>query len=133
VKRRNLTDFYPDLTRQQEVMLLLFNRGESSLAEIAAELRGNPKMQTVQTLLNGLMLKRLVIRRESARGYVYVPTVSKKDAFKSYQSRLVEAFAGNSRIHFFKSLLSLGFLSWRDVEDVRREEEDHQQERRRSE
>jgi predicted transcriptional regulator len=78
--------------REQQIMDILYERGEASAAEVRAWLADPPSYSTVRTLLRVLKDKGHVKQKSDGPRYVYSPTVSPYFARRWALERLVSTF-----------------------------------------
>jgi len=93
--RISLTD------REAEVMLVLWERGPSVVAEVRDHLPDDLAYTTVLTILRTLEAKGYVGHEEEGRGHRYFPTVKEQAARKSALSHLTgKLFKGSTELLF---------------------------------
>lgn len=117
-----LPDHLPALSDAQwEIMNLIWERGESSVAEVWKVLhdRRGVSRNTVQTLIARLEEKGWLTHREGEGGFRYVPTVSRDQSQSSSVKRLIETVFDGSAEGLVLALLNDGSLSPSDVSRLR--------------
>lgn len=86
-------------TRELDVMAVLWERGEATVAEVQERLADPLAYTTVLTVLRTLEEKGHVGHRESGRAYVYKPKVAREQAGASALKRIVGTiFAGSPEL-----------------------------------
>jgi predicted transcriptional regulator len=93
--------------REREIVDLLYERGDLTVAEICDALPGQPSGSAVRTMLSRLEHKGFVRRTETARGYLYRPAVSDNQARKTALSELVRVFFHGSPAGAATALLGM--------------------------
>jgi predicted transcriptional regulator len=87
-----------DLTElQQELMRVLWQKGEASASEVWEALRARKPLATttVATMLSRLEKKGVVSHRVEGRTYIYRPRVEEAAVRSSLLDRVKDAFAGD--------------------------------------
>jgi BlaI family transcriptional regulator, penicillinase repressor len=107
--------------RELDVMAVLWELGEGTVAEVRARLSDSLAYTTVLTVLRTLEEKGHVGHREgSGRAYVYQPLVEREAAGSSALRRLVDrVFAGSPEL-LLTQLVSERDLSDEELERMRR-------------
>ena len=97
---------HPALSRrEQQIMDVVYRRGEATAADVMAELPDAPGYSAVRTLLRILEDKgHLKHRRQGAR-YVYLPSHSRERAARWALGRLMRTFFDNSASKAVAALL----------------------------
>ena len=90
--------------REREIVDLLYERGDLTVAEISESLIGQPSGSAVRTMLSRLEHKGFVRRTDSSKGYLYRPAVPDSQARKTALKELV-------RVFFHGSSAGAAFLS----------------------
>lgn len=93
--------------RERQILDILYQRGEASVAEVQAALPDPPGYSAVRALLGLLKDKELVRHRKVGRLYVYSPVVSRSRAQRSVLSRVVHTFFGNSVENVIATLIDM--------------------------
>jgi BlaI family transcriptional regulator, penicillinase repressor len=93
--------------RERQILDILYQRGEASVAEVQAVLPDPPGYSAVRALLGLLKDKELVRHRKVGRLYVYSPVVSRSRAQRSVLSRVVHTFFGNSVENVIATLIDM--------------------------
>ena len=78
--------------REQQIMDIIFTRGEATAAEVNAALPDQPSYSTVRTLLRILEEKGHVKHREDGQRFVYTPTRTRAAESRSALKRIVQTF-----------------------------------------
>lgn len=82
--------------RERQVMHILFQRGEATVAEVMADLPEPPTYSAVRSILRILSEKKLITYREDGPRYVYLPTVSADRAANEALNQVVRTFFDGS-------------------------------------
>ena len=82
--------------RERQIMDLLFQRGQATVAEVVEGIADPPSYSAVRALLAKLEQKGHVTHTEEGRAYVYRPTVRKEAAQRSAVAHLLRTFFDNS-------------------------------------
>ena len=78
--------------REQQIMEIIFTRGEATAAEVNAALPDQPSYSTVRTLLRILEEKGHLKHREDGQRFVYTPTRTRAAESRSALKRIVQTF-----------------------------------------
>jgi predicted transcriptional regulator len=114
--RRAPTD---DLTRRErQVMDILHRRGESTVAEIMAELPDPPTYSAVRSILRILGEKRLVRFKEEGPRYVYLPAEPAERARDDALEHLVRTYFAGSAEQAVTALLRMSDVDLSDAEQA---------------
>jgi predicted transcriptional regulator len=89
------------------LMKILWTRGESAVADIAAAAADNGPLAytSVLTTVRILEQKGYVMHRQQGRAFLYSPCVAEDEASRSEIRHVLERFFGNSRERLVLSLL----------------------------
>jgi predicted transcriptional regulator len=89
------------------LMRVLWNRGESSVADIAAATvdEGQLAYTSVLTTIRILESKGFVTHRQEGRAFLYSPSVDEQEASRTEVRHVLQRFFGNSRERLLLSLL----------------------------
>ena len=93
--------------REREIIDLLYERGDLTVAEIAVALTGRPSGSAVRTMLSRLERKGFVRRADSSNGYLYRPAVPDSQARKTALKELVRVFFRGSPAGAATALLGM--------------------------
>jgi predicted transcriptional regulator len=93
--------------REREIVDLLYERGDLTVAEIAGALTGQPSGSAVRTMLSRLERKGFVRRADSSKGYLYRPAVPDSQARKTALKELVRVFFHGSSAGAATALLGM--------------------------
>ena len=93
--------------REREIVDVLYERGASTVIEIAAALADELSGSAIRAMLKRLETKGFVVREASDRGFVYAPSVSDKTARKSALSQVVRVFFNGSATSAAAALLGM--------------------------
>jgi len=90
--KRNRSEIRGDL--QAEIMAAVWKLGEATVEQVRSDLPGDgrPAYNTVQTVLNRLETKNMLVRVRDGRAHLYKPSVEESDfVARSLGERLAEA------------------------------------------
>lgn len=106
--------------RELDVMAVLWDRGDATVAEVQERLSDELAYTTVLTVLRTLEEKGHVGHWEDGRAYRYHPLVEREEAGASVLSRLLDrVFAGSPEL-LLTQLVEEGDLSDEELERMRR-------------
>ena len=77
--------------REREIVDVLYERGASTVTEIAEALSDDLSGSAIRAMLKRLETKGFVAREQSERGFVYAPSVPEKAASKSALGQVVRS------------------------------------------
>ena len=106
--------------RELDVMAVLWERGDATVAEVQERLPDDLAYTTVLTVLRTLEEKGHVGHREEGRAYRYHPLVEREEAGASVLGRLVDRLFGGSPELLLTQLVSDGDLTDAELERMRR-------------
>jgi predicted transcriptional regulator len=86
----------PLTRREREIMDILHRRGRATAHEVLDELAEPPSYSAVRTFLRLLEERGHVRHEQDGPRYVYMPTVTRREAQRSALSHLVETFFDGS-------------------------------------
>ena len=86
-------------------MDVIYQRGSASVADVMAQLSGEPAYSTVRAQLRVLEQKGHLRHEEQGLRYVYVPAISRRDARQSMLRYLVDTFFDGSPEKVVSALL----------------------------
>ena len=108
-----MNDTRPDFTpRELDVMAVLWDRGDATVAEVHQRLAADLAYTTVLTVLRTLETKGAVRHEEEGKAYRYFPTVAREAAGQRALRRIRDKMFGGS-----ESLLLTQFVSDRDIDE----------------
>ena len=93
--------------REREIVDLLYERGDLTVAEICGALPGQPSGSAVRTMLSRLEQKGFVRRTDTPKGYLYRPAVPDNQARKTALKELVRVFFRGSSAGAATALLGM--------------------------
>ena len=93
--------------REREIVDLLYERGDLTVAEISESLLGQPSGSAVRTMLSRLEHKGFVRRTDSPKGCLYRPAVPDSQAGKTALKELVRVFFHGSPAGAATALLGM--------------------------
>ncbi|HYW50240.1 MAG TPA: BlaI/MecI/CopY family transcriptional regulator [Gemmatimonadaceae bacterium] len=106
-----------DLTRRErQVMDILHRRGESTVAEIMAELPDPPTYSAVRSILRILGEKQMIEFREDGPRYVYFPSAPTEQAQADVLDHVVRTYFAGSTEQAVTALLRLADTALSDDE-----------------
>ena len=79
-------------TREQQIMEVIYQLGQASVADVRAKLSNPPSYSAVRTMIGHLERKGLVRRDRSGVKHIYSPVQSKKSASRQALRRVVQTF-----------------------------------------
>lgn len=92
--------------RERRVLELLYERGESSAADIQGALDDGSNYSAVRAVLRVLEAKRLVVHRSERGTYLYLPVRPKEEVAKEALEGVVRTFFGGKTENVMATLLS---------------------------
>jgi predicted transcriptional regulator len=93
--------------REQQVMNILFRRGEATVAEVMQDMTDPPTYSAVRSILRVLVEKDLVAHREDGPRYVYLPKISTQRAREDALRQVVSTFFDGSAEQAVTALLRM--------------------------
>jgi predicted transcriptional regulator len=93
--------------REQQVMDILFRRGQATVAEVMDDLPAPPTYSAVRSILRILAEKGLITHREDGPRYVYLPAVSPQNARDEALRHVVRTFFAGSAEQAVTALLRM--------------------------
>ena len=116
-----------------EILQVLWETGPTTLGKIYQGLRRQRSVAktTVATILNIMLEKSLVQRKDGARGYVWSAAVSRADAAAGMMGKLIDRVFDGSAQRMVNHLVEGGRLSDEELEDVWRLLKRHREAKRR--
>lgn len=93
--------------REREIVDVLYERGASTVTEIAEALSDELSGSAIRAMLKRLEGKGFVAREASERGFVYTPSVPEKAASKSALGQVVRVFFNGSATSAAAALLGM--------------------------
>ena len=82
--------------REGQIMDIVFELGEASVADVLQRLPDPPSYSAVRTMIRHLESKKLLRHRREGTKYIYRPTQSKESASRSALRHLIKTFFGDS-------------------------------------
>lgn len=82
--------------RENQIMEILYTKGPSTVAQIAAAMPNELTRNAVRTFLTLLEGKRSVTRTKEGREFIYSPATEKSDAAQSALSKVLDVFFDGS-------------------------------------
>jgi BlaI family transcriptional regulator, penicillinase repressor len=107
--------------RERQVMDILYRRGESTVADIMAELPDPPTYSAVRSVLRILAQKNLVLHMEDGPRYVYLPAQPTERARHAALEHLIDTYFAGSAEQAVTALLKLSDsdLTERELKAIR--------------
>jgi BlaI family penicillinase repressor len=102
--------------RERQVMNILFQRGEATVAEVMGDLPDPPTYSAVRSILRILAEKRLITHREDGPRYVYLSAVNPDRAANEALNQVVKTFFDGSAEAAVTALLRLSDAELGDEE-----------------
>jgi predicted transcriptional regulator len=94
------------------LMRILWQRGESAVAEVVAALPGEPlAYNSVLTTIRVLESKGYVTHRQEGRAFLYSASVAEHEASRSEIRHVLSRFFGNSHERLLLSMLGSGEIA----------------------
>ena len=108
--------------RERQIMNVVYELREASVAEVLAKVPDPPSYSAVRTMIRSLEAKGLLKHRQVSTRYVYRPARSREDAERSALRHLMRTFFGGSAADAVAALLdpSVATLSDDDVDRLER-------------
>jgi BlaI family transcriptional regulator, penicillinase repressor len=110
--------------RELDIMNVLWERGNGTVAEVKESIRDELAYTTVLTILRTLEAKGFIDHEEEGRAYRYFPVVEKEEARESHLNRLMTKLFAGSPEALLTQLVSDRKLPRKDLERMRRLIED---------
>jgi BlaI family penicillinase repressor len=102
--------------RERQVMEILHRRGESTVAEIMAELPDPPTYSAVRSILRILSENQLIQYKEDGPRYVYYPAEPTEEARDDALEHVVRTYFGGSTEQAVTALLRISDADMSDTE-----------------
>jgi BlaI family transcriptional regulator, penicillinase repressor len=102
--------------RERQVMNILHRRGDSTVAEIMAELPDPPSYSAVRSILRILGEKKLVLYKEDGPRYVYAPAKSTEQTRDDVLMDVVRTYFAGSAEQAVTALLKMSDADMSDGE-----------------
>jgi predicted transcriptional regulator len=105
---------------EQEIMNILWNKGECSVKDIAdtLSLTKPTAYTTVQTMCKIIAEKGYAAYRKEGRAFIYSPQITQKDARKGALTALLNRFFGNSPELLAQHLMEETDIDLADLESL---------------
>jgi predicted transcriptional regulator len=94
--------------RERQIMDVIYRLGPASVAEVIEHLSGKPAYSTVRAQLRVLEQKGHLRHVEDGLRYMYLPTISRRDARHSMLRYLIDTFFDGSAGEVLTTLLGTG-------------------------
>jgi predicted transcriptional regulator len=82
--------------REREIMDVLFQRGQATVAEVVEALADPPSYSAVRATLNILVAKKQAVHRQDGPRYVYLPSIPQDTARAAAIRHVINTFFGGS-------------------------------------
>ena len=105
--------------RERQVMSILFQRGEATVADVMADLPDPPTYSAVRSILRILAEKDLITHKEDGPRYIYLPAVNTGRARDEALEHVVKTFFDGSAEQAVTALLRISDAKLSDAEIVR--------------
>jgi len=112
---------HADLSRRErEIMDIIYQLGETAVAEVVKRMRDNPGYDSVRVTLGILEKKGHVKHRQDGRRYLYSPTVPHDKATRNAMRNLLQTFFCGSPSKAIQALLEMSGerLSAKEVDEM---------------
>ena len=108
--------------RERQIMDVIFELSEASVADVLARLPDPPSYSAVRTMIRYLEGKRHLRHRREGTKYVYRPTEPKESVSRSALSHLIKTFFGGSALDAVAAILDVSSekLSDDDLDRIER-------------
>lgn len=93
--------------REREIMDVLFQKGQATVAEVVDALADPPSYSAVRATLNILVAKKHAIIREDGPRYVYLPAIPADTARAAAIRHVIDTFFGGSAEEAAVALLQM--------------------------
>jgi BlaI family transcriptional regulator, penicillinase repressor len=93
--------------RERQIMEVLYQRGQSSAAEVREAMEDAPSYSAVRAMLRVLEEKGHVKHQAEGLKYVYAPTMNRDKAKRSAVKHLLDTFFGDSPAQVVAALLDV--------------------------
>lgn len=93
--------------REREIMDVLFQKGEATVAEVVEALADPPSYSAVRATLNILVAKKQAIHRQDGPRYVYLPAIPADTARAAAIRHVINTFFGGSAEEAAVALLQM--------------------------
>ena len=102
--------------REEQIMAILFRRGEASVADFERLLPGAPTSGAVRRMLNLLHAKGAIEYRQDGAKKIYRPAVKKAEAGTKALQQVVDTFFGGSAVRTMGALFNNSKIKLSDRE-----------------
>jgi BlaI family penicillinase repressor len=108
--------------RERQIMDVIYQLGEASVADVQARLADPPSYSAVRTMIRLLEKKGLLRHRQVGTKYVYRPRSSRESASRSALRHVMQTFFGGSATDAVAAILddSASRLTRSDLERIER-------------
>jgi predicted transcriptional regulator len=93
--------------REREIMDVLFQRGQATVAEVVDALADPPSYSAVRATLNILVAKKHAMHRQDGPRYVYAPVIPQDTARAAAMRHVINTFFGGSAEEAAVALLQM--------------------------
>ncbi|UCG87516.1 MAG: BlaI/MecI/CopY family transcriptional regulator [Gemmatimonadota bacterium] len=93
--------------REREIMDIIYQLGETGVAEVVSRMRDNPTYDSVRVTLGILEKKGHVTHQQDGRRYLYSPTVPHQKATRNAMRNLLQTFFSGSPSKAIQALLDM--------------------------
>src|SRR5262245_9090553 len=93
--------------RERQIVDVIYQLGEASVAEVLANLSDPPSYSAVRTMIRMLEKKGLLRHRQLGTKYVYRPTHSRESASRSALAHVMQTFFGGSATDTVAAILDV--------------------------
>jgi BlaI family transcriptional regulator, penicillinase repressor len=108
--------------RERQIMDVIYRLGSASVSDVIGQLSGKPAYSTVRAQLRVLEQKGHLRHEEDGLRYMYLPSVSPREARQSMLRYLIDTFFEGSAGQVMTTLLGTGNprLSAEELEEIER-------------
>jgi predicted transcriptional regulator len=108
--------------REQQIMDMVYQLGEASVADVLAKLPDPPSYSSVRTMIRALEAKGLLRHRQDGSRYAYRPARSREAAMRVALRHLIQTFFAGSAAGVVEAILHPSVARLTDDEIQRLEE-----------
>jgi BlaI family transcriptional regulator, penicillinase repressor len=108
--------------RERQIMDVIYQLGEASVAEVLAKLTSPPSYSSVRTMIRLLESKGLLKHRQEGIKYVYRPAHSRESAKRSALKHVMATFFAGSAADAVAAILDPSVSKLTDLEITRLEQ-----------
>lgn len=106
--------------RERQIMEVIYQRGQATVAEVRAALEDAPGYSAVRTFMNILEEKGHLTHEQVGLRYVYRPTHPRDEAGRAALKRVLQTFYEGSIAHSVAALLDTSSLAPEELDELTR-------------